>query len=437
MTTPPIDASVPELLSAVHPDLTREHYLPLDVGQLADALLTELPVSDRHDWPALVRLISATIHHGLHERQQQLHRDYAPFDPDCDYPIATPLSPEAELGTFARLIDEFRHLLIRANFVQLAQEDIDEALDAASDWGVSLHVDTSCFERLEVFARGDCVTRRTRRSWLDLYRARVIEVPTFQRLAVIFRLKEGVDTTLHQGPVTHHPRPVSEVRPVFVKLFKNVPKMDVDMLLPGIRVKMSWVDQGRIMLPTLSGLTLAAIKIAKGAVIFGFVGLYGTLAFLGFVGGTLAYGLKSFFGYLQTKDKYHLHLTRSLYYQNLDNNAGVFTRLLLEAEQQEVREALLAYAMLRGHSGQDGWTEAELDHHVEGWLHQQLGALVDFEVHDALRKLLAWRMIERAAGDHFIAVPADEALRRLDSKWDHWFTPANAPHPPPTNERVA
>ncbi len=436
MTTSPSSDAVPPLLSAEHPDLTREHYLPIDTGQLSEALFAELPLADRHDWRAVVRLLSATIHHGLHERQQQLHRDYAPFDPDCDYPLATPISPEAEVATFARLIDDFRHLLIRANFVQLAQEDIDEALDAASDWGVSLHVDTDCFERLEVFARGDCVTRRTRRSWMDFYRTREIEVPTFQRLAVIFRLKAGVDTSLHQGPATHHPRPISDVRPVFVKLFKNVPKMDVDMLLPGTRVKMSWVDQGRIMLPTLSGLTLAAIKIAKGAVIFTFVSVYGTLAFLGFVGGTLAYGLKSFFGYMQTKDKYHLHLTRSLYYQNLDNNAGVFTRLLLEAEQQEMREALLGYAMLRGHAPVGGWTSGQLDAHVEAWLKKQLGALVDFEMYDALQKLVEWRLVERVGSDRFLAVPADEALRRLDERWDNWFTPQTT-LPPAPNERVA
>jgi hypothetical protein len=54
--------------------------------------------------------------------------------------------------------------------------------------------------------------------------------------------------------------------------------------------------------------------------------------------------MRSVLGYLQTKDKYRLVLTRRLYYQNLDNNAGVFFRVLDEAEEQEFREAILAYA---------------------------------------------------------------------------------------------
>ena len=42
--------------------------------------------------------------------------------------------------------------------------------------------------------------------------------------------------------------------------------------------------------------------------------------------------------YPYTRDKYRLCLTRNLYYQNLDNNAGVLFRILEEAEEQELRQ---------------------------------------------------------------------------------------------------
>ena len=73
-----------------------------------------------------------------------------------------------------------------------------------------------------------------------------------------------------------------------------------------------------------------------------FTGIYGLFAFVVLVGGTLGYGVKSFFGYLRTKDKYQLHLTRHLYYQNLGNNKGVLFRMIHDAEEQEFREAILA-----------------------------------------------------------------------------------------------
>ena len=98
--------------------------------------------------------------------------------------------------------------------------------------------------------------------------------------------------------------------------------------------------------------------------------------------GTLGDGVKSFFGYLRTKDKYQLNLTRNLYYQNLDNNAGVVFRLLDEAEEQECREAVLAYYMLWRHASDEGWTQDTLDREAERFLQEQLGLdKVDFETH--------------------------------------------------------
>ena len=96
------------------------------------------------------------------------------------------------------------------------------------------------------------------------------------------------------------------------------------MLLPGTRVTMTLFDQGRILIPTLSGFGLAFKLVTKAAatVLAGFSGMFGFLILLA---GTIGYGVKAFFGYLNTKDKYQLNLTRSLYFQNLDNNSGVFS----------------------------------------------------------------------------------------------------------------
>ena len=88
---------------------------------------------------------------------------------------------------------------------------------------------------------------------------------------------------------------------------------------------------------------ISAYKAIKGALLAAAAGIYGILTVLGV---TVGYGMRSFYGYLQTKQKYQLNLTESLYYQNLDNNAGVLTRLLDEAEEQENREAALAYFFL-------------------------------------------------------------------------------------------
>jgi hypothetical protein len=184
---------------------------------------------------------------------------------------------------------------------------------------------------------------------------------------------------------------------------------------------MTLLDQSRIMLPTITGVGIAIFKIIQGAVVLVFAGFYGMLALLGLVGGTIGYGVKSFFGYLRTKDKYQLNLTKSLYYQNLDNNAGVLFRLLDEAEEQECREAFLAYYLLWRKGPPEGLTESEVDRQAETFLEQAIGVHVDFEIHDALGKLERLGLAEADADRRWKVAPVDEALVRLDRAWDHYF----------------
>src|SRR5258708_16852195 len=81
----------------------------------------------------------------------------------------------------------------------------------------------------------------------------------------------------------------------------------------------------------------------------------------GLTAGCLGYGYKSYYDYQQTRQAYHLNLTQSLYFQNLDSNAGVLTRLFDEAEDQETRTTLLAYFCLWRYGSEAGLPVAELE----------------------------------------------------------------------------
>jgi hypothetical protein len=112
-------------------------------------------------------------------------------------------------------------------------------------------------------------------------------------------------------------------------------------------------------------------------------------------------------------------LTRNLYYQNLDNNAGVIYHLLAEAEEQEFREIVLAWWLLwRG--GLSRATAEQIDAAAEEWLTRRCGIQADFEIGDALEKL--GRLgLARQTSDHWRAVSIDEALLTLDRAWDEQF----------------
>ncbi len=74
--------------------------------------------------------------------------------------------------------------------------------------------------------------------------------------------------------------------------------MDLEMLLPGTKVKMALLDRIKIIMPTVSGIAVTIAKVDQGAMIAAAAGA--SRAGLWVLGVTLGYGVKSFFGYLRT-----------------------------------------------------------------------------------------------------------------------------------------
>src|SRR3954469_4245955 len=127
---------------------------------------------------------------------------------------------------------------------------------------------------------------------------------------------------------------------------------------------------------------------------------------------------------MNTKQKYQLNLTQSLYYQNIDNNAGVIHRMIDEAEEQENCEAILAYYFL-WRRGDEGYTTQALDLEVERFLEPLAGRDVDFEIADALEKLERLGLVDRIANQKWKAVAIDHSLDRIALHWSGLLAPAN------------
>ncbi len=409
------DAAAPSAQATAPPRNWRiENFVPIRKADLITVLAREpeLQESERAHFLRLCRLLEATIHFEFQQFLEDLKTAYAPFDPDADTTPIWVMSAEERQSRAQTLFDRFREVLEWANFTRLSQEDLQRALEAMSDWGVNLAVDFSRFEQLDVFARGAAILRRPRRRRFFFWPRHPpeVDVPVYQRLVVIFRLRERLAREEHGDPHT-----------IYLKIFKNIPTMDLDMLLPGSRVRMTMFDRGKILLPIVSGLAIAVWKVVQGALVLLATGVYGAVAFLSLLGGTVGYGLRSFHTHVRTVQRYQLNLTRSLYYQNLDNNAGVLHRLVDEAEEQELREAVLAWFFLWREAGTQGWTSEELDRRIQEFLARLIHREIDFEVGDALRKLERLRLVEQLDGGRVRAVDLSAALARLDAAWDELF----------------
>jgi hypothetical protein len=395
----------------------REHFIPLRKSDLIDLLSRDKKISaaDREAFRQFCTLVSAVFHFEYLRQLEDLKDAYAPFDPDADTKPLHTVSDQQRVKNEEQLFEKFTALMERANFKRLNREEVQRALqEVASVSGISTHVDLDIFERLEIFVRGDVMGRIYRRSWAKLGKKEEIRIPQYQRMVLIVKLR----------PHKRLDRDIDTSR-VYLKIFKDIPKADQDMLLPGARVRLTRLDQALIIYPLAAGIGLTLYNIGASILTSSLAGLL-TWGLAGAIGG---YGYKSYHSYQVKKQDYSLKLTKSLYYKSLDNNNGVLMRLLDDAEEQECRETFLAYFCLLQHAPREGWTAEQLDDYVELYLEGNAKLKVDFEIGDALAKLERLKIV-RKVGDAYIAQPIDKALQMLDWTWDNYFKFAN-PDPEP------
>ena len=130
--------------------------------------------------------------------------------------------------------------------------------------------------------------------------------------------------------------------------------------------------------------------------------------------------MRQFTKFKNRKIQFMKSLSENLYFRNLDNDAGVFHHLLDAAEEEEGKEAVLAYHFLRTAGAPltaGSWTG--------GSRTGSPGAgrpTLDFEVDDGVGKLRRLRLVDDDGQGRLTAVPLDEAKRRLDETWDDLFT---------------
>lgn len=365
----------------------RYGFLPVSKKKLVEELEQrfERKLGQGAQGQRFLQLLEVVIHLENRSRLERLKQDYAEFDPDHEIEPCSIGDASQVNERVTRFLVQFDELVERANFIRLSDEEVKAAIAQASHYGLRVTVDFESFEAMHVYARGEAIERRQSRHWRKLYRNTLLDTAVYKRMVVALRMKP---TATSKG----------ELRPQFIylKMFKDIPKVDVEMLLPTINVQMSWFDKGQIFVPTMSGLAYTLFKI--GAAVWTFTQLTAGALFTigGLLVGSLGYALKTFFGYARTRDRYQLRLTRRLFFQNLYNNAALLFRLQDSAEGQEFREAALAYVLMLGEGNGAAISVAETAHRVERFLQKQFELEVEFDAIDAITSLGRMGLVENA-----------------------------------------
>ncbi|MDM8537322.1 TMEM143 family protein [Desulfobacterales bacterium HSG17] len=418
----------------------RERFIPFQKSEIIRLLCKDIGIdSDNHTkFQCLCRLMESIYHFEFHKKTKYLKENYYPLDPDKDTRTTKNYSSEEIKSCENNFLIKFREILNDANYEQISEEDISYAMKEESLFKINLFVDFDDFENQLIFSRGVNNEKISLKKWL--VKKESVEIPVFERVALLikfkdadyFKSKKRKDLKFEPGTM-------------IVKLFKNIPKADMEMLFPNTQVRMRPQDIFLIAGSALGGGAAVVLKAGAGLIAMftvlwlmarSFVMTGGELPRLGpaeisgMVGGISALAaisaflVKQWSNYKNRKIKFMKVLGDNLYFKNMDNNSGVFLHIINDAEEEECKEAILGYYFLL--CSENGLTEAQLDDKIETWFEKKHNILIDFEIKDALEKLQKLELCKtssqnEAGEDILIAVSLDDACKKLDYTWDNFF----------------
>ncbi|MGJ3256950.1 MAG: DUF3754 domain-containing protein [Alcanivorax sp.] len=386
---------------------TRLRYIPYrrrDIVAmcLAEARLTE---GQADQFQAMAEQLQRKLHLHFHARQEALKESYLAVNPQARLMKSGLLSESPD-----DLKLQLGELLEQANYEPVTEADLAAALQEASLFKVRLQVDFSRFKEVLLYSRGQSQRTETLKLLWGLYR-KPVTFTHYDNVALYLKVP---------------PEEGEEGERVYLKLFENVPKADIEMLFPETQVRMRTIDKlligvpalvgGGVMLTTKLGATLLLVGSLLGfwlgmhaqPVTLDKAALLALLAGLGTLAGFIWKQVKNF---RTRKLTFVQALTRNLYFKNVANNASVIFQLVDEAEEEECKETLLAYYFLL--AAGEPLSAKTLDEQIERWFSQRWQYRLDFEISDALAKLERLGLARRDNGNGWQACPLEQALAVL------------------------
>jgi hypothetical protein len=362
----------------------RDHFIAVRKTDILDALIDHGQLADpaqRAEFREVCRLLAAIHHYEYFAQLERLRDDYFYFNPEIE-PHAR-FDQAALERAYADLLDSLATVLADANFAEMSHAEIEEAHRRRSVMRVEIEAPLDDFREVRLFRRGHHEEARATADWLGL-RKRSEQVLVYDDVVLLVAMKPEADIRSRRARRRLAQR---KIRPgsVLIKYFRNIAGVDLNALFPNVRVVLSLRDKLMLSGPALAGGLPILLKLASTVtVLFLVIGFYfglsagvaaeDTAGALAAVSGIVALGgfiTRQWLRYQRQSLKYQKELTENVYFLNVNNNAGIFDTLIGTAEDQECKEAFLAFYFLCTASRAP--QQAELAADIERWLAQTFG----------------------------------------------------------------
>lgn len=440
MATPGVSAAPEEskavlavsTIDLVPPDTERprERFIPVTTYALIDRLTAP------QVWPNRKAAAARRFFRYLEYWRRQQHsvalssllQAYETFSPDSDLLITRSFTDDERHTMQKRVVVDIEKILKQANYVRIDPADVEMILTEESHYGLDLHVDFTAFEEILIYYRGASNRRDQRRRLSKFMRKEEFDVPIFQRLFLLFKLKPFETRVLEIMKDQRLPRKEAEKavrnlramipsgvddKNIYLKLFKNIPRSDVEMVFPNTRVKFRLLDKLRLGITAGGGLGMGAVSAAGKLAVAATNPLMAAGAALG-LGGIV---FRQAVNFLNQKQRYMVVMAQNLYFHAMADNRGVLIKLADRAAEEDVKEEMLLYSVLAKESAKHSDLPA-IDAAIEQYLTASFGVSVDFDLEDALQRLIADGLVTEEPDGTLRTLGPEAAAVHLDAKWD-------------------
>ena len=363
-----------------------------------------------------------------------LLRAYEPFDPDSDLLITRQYTPDEKKRLQKRAVSEIKRILERANYVAIDPKSVEVILTKDSHYGLDLHVDMGVFEECLLYYRGASKKRDTRTNYRKFLRKEEFDVPIYRRLVLLFKLKPfavRVKEVMAEKNITEKeaakivtrmrgslPTEVKEDN-IYIKLFKNIPRNDLEMVFPNTRVRFRLLDKIKLGVTGGGAVGMGLVGTA-GKLAAGGLTVANPIALLGAVAGLGGIAFRQGVNFMNQKQRYMVVMAQNLYFHAMADNRGVMIKLSERGAEEDVKEEILLYSVLAKETAKRSDLKL-IDAAVEKYLRTTFDIQVDFDLPDALDRLIADGIVREDADGTLHTLPPIEAARHLDAKWDRYL----------------
>ncbi|MEZ4614476.1 MAG: TMEM143 family protein [Caldilineaceae bacterium] len=411
----------------------RESFIPYSREELIDLCIEDgrLSAEDVPRFRAFCEILAAYYNFEFHKRLESLKRNYTPFDPDAvdrSDSVTEAIASKLHLERFA---ETMRDVLEAANYTQLDDMAIHDAIANSALIDLKTEVDFNDFEEIVFYYREAKPTSMEVKRFF--FWKRKVETDIFSH--VVLGIKYKAAAYFHEQK-----RKIDKLNftpgLMYLYMYKSIPRYDLELLFPNVQLRMNLIDRLMFVLPALGAGVMVLMKalpnllLVLALILFltmgpGWIDQIGVkedqikdftpvlFAFFSLSAALGGFAFKQYSGYQTRRMKFMKDVTDTLFFKSIATNSSVFHTVIDAAEEEEAKEVILVYYHLL--TSGVGCDPTELDGAIEAWLAEKNAPAVDFDMDVVMRHMQAVCTTMCTNGS---AMPRETALLEVEENGD-------------------